>query len=321
MSRLLGGKVAVAVITVAATAWAVLAPVGVGSTPAGASTAAAASPACTFNGSALPIVTGASEGEAVHVACTGLPPLHPYLVFETSLLLGIDPKAAPLLTGNIVSLPGLLALLAALPEINPLALSVHTSDLLGNLDFVYVLPGTHPLDPNAVCPPTTAQINAGLIGCALATIDLTSFKPVGAASAVLEYAGDPLFPPAPTLALGTSTATVGATVPVSDAPGATTYWWLSTLVTLESLLGGGSPPTPTLTVTLTGKKTTVTAPNHITVSPAVYNAPVLTPPMISGGFTVPPKSTGKRTVTVTYQVTLLGFPLTNSASAPLLVHR
>ena len=54
--------------------------------------------------------------------CTGLPALHPYLVMETSLLLGIDPNASALLTGNIASLSGLLSLLDALPEINPAAL-------------------------------------------------------------------------------------------------------------------------------------------------------------------------------------------------------
>ncbi|HUD16775.1 MAG TPA: hypothetical protein VMQ59_05900, partial [Acidimicrobiales bacterium] len=74
------------------------------SAPAGA--AAVSGPQCTFNGSALPIVTGASAGEKVKVSCTGLAPLHPYLTMETSLLLGIDPKAAPLLSGSITSVPG-----------------------------------------------------------------------------------------------------------------------------------------------------------------------------------------------------------------------
>jgi hypothetical protein len=177
------------------------------------------------------------------------------------------------------------------------------------------------LDANAVCPPTTAQINAGLIGCALATIDLTSFKPVGAASAVIEYTGDPLFPPAPTLALSKATAKDGSPVAVSDAPGATTHWWLATLVTLEALLGGGAGPPPTVTVTVNNGTSSVTAANTITVTPAVYNEPVLTPPAISGTFTAPAKTTGATTVTVTYQATLLGFALTNSATAPLKLRR
>jgi hypothetical protein len=287
-----------------------------GGAPAGAATA----PRCTFNGGALPIVTGASAGEKVTVTCSGLPPLHPYLFMETSLLLGIDPKAAPLLTGQVLSVQGLFALLAALPEINPAAITLPVSDLFGDLDFTYTLPSSHAPDPHAVCPPTTAQFDAGLIGCGLATIDLTSFKPVGAASAVVEYAGDPLFPPGPTLALGTSHAKVGATVTVGDAPGATTYWWLSTLLTLEGLLGG-SAPSPVTTVTLSAGSTKVTAPNDVTVTPARYDAPTLTPPKLAGGFTVPPGLTGPVTVTVAYGATLLGFPLANSASAPLKVRR
>ncbi|MBV8461926.1 MAG: hypothetical protein JO368_01430 [Acidimicrobiales bacterium] len=306
---------AAVVVVVLSPIGATVATVATGTTSAGAAT----TPACTFNGSALPIVTGATAGEQIKVACTGLPPLHPYLTLETSLLLGIDPRAKPLLDGQIVSLQGLQALLAALPEINPLALSLELSDLSGNLDFTYTLPSTRPLDPNAVCPPTTPQINSGLIGCGLATIDLTAFKPVGPASSVIEYSGDPLFPPAPTLALGASTTTTGSTVTVADAPGATTFWWLSTLLALESLLGGGTPPTPVVTVTLTKGAKSVTAPNTITVAPASYDGSTLTPPRISGSFTVPPKIRGKTTVAVTYGATLLGFPLSNAASAPLTV--
>ena len=295
--------------------------VGLAETAGPAGAAGASGPACTFNGSPLPIVTGASAGEKVVVSCTGLPPLHPYLMMETSLLLGIDPKAAPLLSGSLVSLQGLLSLLAALPEVNPAALTFPTSDLFGNLDFTYTLPSSHALDPNAVCPPTTAQINAGLIGCALATIDLTTIKPLGAGSAVIEYTGDPVFPPNPTLALSTATATVGGAVTVADRPGATTYWWLATLSALESLLGGSAAPPATITVTLAKTTSSVTTRNTITVSPAVYNNPVLTPPKISGNFTVPAKATGKRTVTVTYGTQLLGFNLTNSATASLKVLR
>jgi len=312
-------------ITLGVAALAAIGPIGIMgmSHPAGAVTpppAAAATPACTFNGSSLPLLSGATAGEKIVISCTGLAPLHPYLIMETSLLLGIDPKAAPLLTGKIVSLAGLESLFAALPEINPSALTFPVSDLSGNLNETYVLPTSQAPDPNASCPPTTLQIDEGLIGCALATIDLTSFKPVAAGSAVLQYAGDPLFPPGPTLALSASKASAGQSVAVGDAPGASTFWWLSTLTALDSLLGGGgAAPTPKITVSLTGKKATVTAPNTITVTPAVYNRPVLTPPKLSGSFTVPAGLRGKATATVSYQSTLLGFVLSNSASQPIRV--
>jgi hypothetical protein len=108
---------------------------------------------------------------------------------------------------------------------------------------------------------------------------------------------------------------------VSDAPGATTFWWLSTLLALEKLLGGGTVPTPTTTVMVTAGGSSVKATNDVNVSPAVYNEPVLTPPHISGDFTVPAGVHGQVTVSVTYGATLLGFPLANAASAPLRVRR
>jgi hypothetical protein len=271
-----------------------------------------------FNNSSLPFVFGATPGEQVTVYCSGMPDSHPYLFMETSLLLGIDPKAAPLLDGQITSVPGLLALLDSLPEINPLALTFPTSNSSGDLSFTYTLPTTRAVDPNAVCPPTTTQINDGLIGCGLAMIDLTTFKTVAAGSAVVEYQGDPEFPPNPTLALSTAKAAPGQTVTVSDAPGATTRWWLATLSALGALLGG-SAPVPVVYVRLSEGGSLVGAKDAITLTPAVYNNPVLTPPAISGTFTVPNAPKGKWTVTVTDHTIVDGFHLANVASAPLKI--
>lgn len=282
--------------------------------------AATATPACTFNGSSLPLITNGTAGEKIAIKCTGLSPLHPYLIMEVSLLLAIDPKAASLLDGDITSVSGLLSLLNALPEINPSALAFPLSNLSGDLNYTYTLPTSQASDPNATCGPSMAQVNMGLIGCGLATIDLTTFKPVAAASGLVEYAGDPFLPPAPTLVLSSPKAAPGTVVDVGDAPGATTYWWLSTLSALEALLGGSASAPPTLTVTLTRAGTPkTTAANTITVTPAVYNNPTLTPPSISGGFTVPSGVSGKEKVTITYSSLLLGFPLGNSASAKLKV--
>ena len=288
--------------------------------PGSAAAAPSTTPSCTFDGSSFPLLSGANPGDKVKIACTGLKPLHPYLVFETSLLLAIDPAAKPLLTGQITSVPGLLSLLSSLPEINMKALTFPVSSLSGGLKMTYKLPKSHAPDPNAVCPPTTAQINAGLIGCGLTMIDLTSFTPVAAGSILVSYAGDPLLPPAPTMVASTTTATPGQTVTVGDAPGATSYWWVATLAALSALLSGGTPTPPVVTVTLTQGKTSVTAPNNITVSPAVYNRPVLTPPKLSGGFTVPAGLKGNQSVLVAYQDTILGLPLGNFGQVELKVH-
>ena len=205
--------------------------------------AATSTPSCTFNGSHLPIVFGVSSGKVIDVSCTGLPPLHPYLLAEASLLAGIDPAAKAVLSGGITSLSGLLGALTALKEINMGSVALPFSDLNGDLNYNWTVPSSQPLDPNASCPPSTEEFNSGLIGCALAMIDLTSFTPVGAGSALMQWTGESLYPPPPTLALSKSKARPGTTVNVSDAPGNTTFYWVNTLSSLEGLLGGTPAPT------------------------------------------------------------------------------
>ena len=145
-----------------------------------ASSTASSGPQCTFNGSSTPLVTGVSAGSKIAVSCTGLAPLHPYMLVGTSLVLAIDPAAAPLFSGQLTSLAGLMALLAALKEIDLASATLPTSDASGNLSVSWTVPTFQALDPNASCPPTQQEFNSGLLGCALAMIDLTSFTPVGA---------------------------------------------------------------------------------------------------------------------------------------------
>ncbi len=289
--------------------------VSVGSSAASATTPTG--PVCTFNGGRGAIIFSAKPGQTIAISCTGLPPLHPYLMMETSLLLAIDPAAKPLLTGQVVSVPGLLALLSALPEINPAALTFPISDLSGNLNINYTLPTSNAPDPNATCPPSQHEDNAGLVGCAIATIDLTSFKPLAAGSALVNFFGTSLFPASPKIAIAPTTASPGQQVTVSDPPGATTYWWLATLAALTALLSGASAPPSTISVKLShvhGKLA-----NTVAISPAVYNAPVLTPPKISGGFTVPSGISGLSKLTISDSATLQGIPLSIVASAKLFV--
>jgi hypothetical protein len=185
----------------------------------------------------------------------------------------------------------------------------------------WTVPTYQAVDPNASCPPTQQEFNSGLLGCALAMIDLSSFKPVTAGSALFEYKGFPFFPPNPTLALSTSTAVPNQTVTVSDAAAATTYWWLSTLSTLESSLGtsGGASPTVTATV-VEANGHSVPAQSNAQVSPATYSGGVFTPPKLSGGFTVPSTVTGPVTVNVDLTAPLEGVPLVNAASAHMFVN-
>jgi len=60
------------------------------------------------------------------------------------------------------------------------------------------------------------------------------------------------------------------------------------------------------------------APNKVTVTPAVYNAPTLTPPTLGGSFTVPTRASGAEVVTVSLSANIEGlFQEIIDASAPL----
>ncbi len=295
--------------------------ISVGAVGASAATAGAAAattgPACTFNGSTFPIVTGVTPGGTVQLDCTGLPALHPYLVLELSLVIAIDPATSALLSGTI-SPALLLSVLSALPQINPAALTLTTSDTSGNVNLAYKTPTTQAIDPNASCPPSTQEFNSGLIGCALALVDLTTAKEVPASSAVLEYQGFPFFPPDPTLALSSKHVTVGQVVTVSDKPGATTFWWLATLASLEADLGGPPPPPPSVVVNF--KKVAGAATNNITVTPATYNGTTFTPPVLAGTFTVPSFLTpGRYGTLVNYLASLQGETLAITGHKAIIV--
>lgn len=288
-----------------------------GGNGSGSPVAAAASPgpSCKFSDS-LASVVSAAPGKVVSISCSHLSASTPYLLVEASLLVAIDPAATPLFTGSVTSVPGLLALIAALPELNATSEAFPFSDSSGALNYNYTIPTSQPTDPNATCPPSTEQLNSGLIGCAVAMIDLSDFKPVTAGTFVLHYANQPFFPPGPTLALSSSVGTFGQTLSLSDAPGATTFWWLSTLISLDALLGGGSGSGPVpVKVYVAGHKTI----SNAAVTPATYNGSVFTPPKLSGSFVV--KGRGKTKVKVGLAANLLGFPLSITATAPLRVHK
>ena len=151
-------------------------------------------------------------------------------------------------------------------------------------------------------------------------IDLSSFTPVGAGSALFEYSGFPFFPPNPTVALSATTATPGQSVSISDAAGATTYWWLSTLNVLQGALGGSAGSAGVTVTVVDSKGRSVPAVSNAQAVPASYNNGVFTPPALSGNFSVPSTVTGPVTVHVTLTAPLDGIPLTNAASASLFVN-
>ena len=112
------------------------------------------------------------------------------------------------------------------------------------------------------------------------------------------------------MAFSATIARPGTQVNVTDAPSATTYWWIATLAALEALLGGGSAPPLTLSVAFGAKHHTfVSAPESLTATSASYDGTTLTPPSISGSFTVPSGVSGKHKVFVSLSMPLDGFGL------------
>ncbi len=285
--------------------------------PSAAAPAAASGPSCTFGPHAISaIVAGVTPGETITISCRGLTATNPYLLVTSSLLVAIDPAAKPLLTGSITTEAGILAAVSALPEMNALSEETVLSDGSGNLNTTYTVPTTQALDPNATCPESTEQFNSGLIGCAVAMIDLVAGKPVTAGTAVLNYASHSGFPTKPTLALSPSTAHTGQSVSLSDAAGATNYWWLATLASIVQGLSG-SPGGGAIPVTVKeGPGKTISSAG---VSPASYNGSVFTPPKLAGTFVA--KGHGKKKVTVTLAASLEGFGLSNVATQVLHVLR
>ena len=288
-----------------------LTAVGGGIAPA----AAAAGPNCNFSGSLVGVVIVSKANQVVNVTCTGLAKSHPYLLVELSLLVAIDPSARPLLTGaSVTSEAGLLAALAAAPEINATSEAFPITNSKGALNFNYTIPSTQPTDPNGTCPPSTEESNSGMIGCAVAMIDLESAAPVEAGTFVLHWASSGgIFPPNPTLHLSTVSAKKGQVVNVSDVANAKTFWWLSTLLALDSLLAGTSPPSFIRAKVTEGGKVLSDA----LVTPASYVNEVFTPPKLSGWFVA--SHVGRKTAKVSITANLLGFPLSNTVSVPMRV--
>ena len=180
----------------------------------------------------------------------------------------------------------------------------------------------NPADSNAQCPPTAAQVNAGLTNCALAVFGTTNTTTgagtsvnanlVTYASQATSYPTNPFpTPNVPTLALSPASGGAGATVNVSDAA-STGYWWSDAMFSdgfnPADVTGNGEPILPSLTIPANNiviDGVMPAASSSVEVSPAAYNVTVtgtcpvgtsggscnvtgsLVNPAISGSFVLP----------------------------------
>jgi hypothetical protein len=257
---------------------------GVAATPASAIPIPPSTSNCTYNGNAFGFPASNTAGTPVTVVCTGLPPNTQLIVAQTSPLAGVispitsAPTEADLNTGMLV-----------------------TTDASGNLSATITVtatggsPAFHASDRRAVCPPTQAQVNAGLTNCVVTVANLATDTGLNFGNVI--YGTQPT-PRDPTLSL--SPGSISGTVNASDAPGAcptpvrgnSHCWWGAALTGAPNALAG----VPGFTVL----HRRAPLSNTLAVTPAVYcatnataaactglPAKTLIPPQLSGTITVP----------------------------------
>ena len=243
-----------------------------------AASVAAPTLSCTFDGKAGPApITGVVPGKArLTISCTG------------AAGLGVAAVMASPIGGVVVS-PA-----SATSDADVATLTLLTEKPAGTYRATFAVPATfHATDPNAKCPPTPGQFNAGLVGCAVAVINTSNLSPFPNAEAIMETTAQVKRPNAPTLATATNVVTPGEHLTFADATGACTdklgassqCWWG------DGLAGSSSSASPaTMHVTLDGK--TVAGAVAVVAGPGVdgrstYDGTTLVPQLMSGAITLP----------------------------------
>jgi hypothetical protein len=212
---------------------------------------------CTYNGSPLGFAASNTAGTPVTVACTGLPANTLLIVAQTSPLAGVISPSS-----------------AATSEADLSTGVAVTTDASGDLTTTITVtatggtPAFSALDKKAVCPPTQAQVNAGLTNCVVTVADLATTTGLNFGNII--YGTQPV-PKRPTLALTPShIGKSGATLTASDKAGAcptpvkatSRCWWGAALTGAPNPAAG----VPGFTVLMAGKPRT----NTLAASPAVY---------------------------------------------------
>ena len=268
------------------------AAVGAGS----AAPAAAAGVSCTFSGvQANGVISGVTAGSSIPIVCTGLPDSTGLVMVEAGPLASLIPSAD------------------SIDEADTGALQLVTSTATGTLPPGTVFKVPNPFkaeDPDAACPLSVAQVNAGLVGCTLALAD---FAQTDFGNVTLQYTGQT--PQPPTLALGSASAHAGDQVTVEDGAGPGNWWGnaysavnlSSSDITVDGIQGGST------TATVSAAQYSITVKSK-KVIPGPF-----TPPKLGGTFTVPCGVVGNQTVKVTEpNTTLLAGTISATTSLDVL---
>jgi hypothetical protein len=170
----------------------------------------------------------------------------------------------------------------------------------------FTVPATYTAaDPASACPPTQAQINAGLFGCAIAVVNAAS-APVAGGEFLVMYASQTNLPNEPTISASPKTGAAGSSITVNDAPGNTKYWWGNTIQAVQAATLGTTPTAPPTTCGTgggygnvpsaflavmwfaTGSVTPIVgSAAGVTISNDCYDGTTLQVPALSGTITAP----------------------------------
>src|SRR6516165_202912 len=255
-------------------------------TPASAIPIPPSTSSCTYNGSPLGFAASNTTGTPVTVVCTGLPANTLLIVAQTSPLAGVISPSS-----------------AATSEADLSTGTAVTTDASGNLSATITVtatggsPSFAALDKKAVCPPTQAQVNAGLTNCVVTVADLATTTGLNFGNII--YGSQPM-PHRPTLALSPSSiGKGGGTLTASDKAGA-----CPTPVTAKSRCWWGAALTgaPNPGAGVPGLITPIHSqpvPNTLAVTSPVYCFKNATAPACAGlpvGTLVGPKLSGTITL-------------------------
>jgi hypothetical protein len=238
-------------------------------TPASAIPLPPSTSSCTYNGSPFAFVASNTTGTSVSVSCTGLPPSTQLIVAQTSPLAGvISPSTSAPIEADLATASAIMT-----TSTGTLSTTITVTATGGT-------PGFSAVDKKAVCPPTQAQVNAGLTNCVVTVANLATATGLNFGNIVY---GTQRSPRVPTLKLMPSrVGEKGKQVTASDATGAcptpvtatSRCWWGAALTGVPNAAAG----VPGFTVTIDGTPTT----NTLTASPAVYCATGATAPACTG---------------------------------------
>jgi hypothetical protein len=168
-------------------------------------------------------------------------------------------------------------------------------------------------DAKATCPPSQAEINVGLFGCAIA-VATAAEQPVD--EFLMTYASETTPPNPPTISATPTTGAPGGVINVSDSSGNTGYWWANAIqMSQAQALGAaataappscsgsayGTVPAALLAVNwFPAGSTTAIAGSavNVSISNDCYDGTTLHAPVLSGTIPVPASVTVGTTYTV-----------------------